>query len=70
MFRAAPLSVRIESPVRTDWVDAKVVRFGPSREIGLHFPQGCPDNLLLAAAAGIHLAFVTRNQTDITTTFD
>ena len=42
MLREAPLSLRIDSPVRTDWVDAKVVRFDPNREIGLHFTQGCP----------------------------
>ena len=70
MLRAAPLSIRIESPVRTDWVDAKVVRFNPNREIGLYFPQGCPDDLLLAATVGIDLAFLVRDETNGTTAFD
>ena len=70
MLRAAPLSIRIDSPVRTDWVDAKVVRFNANREIGLHFPQGCPDDLLLAATVGIDLAFLVRNEPNGTTAFD
>jgi hypothetical protein len=70
MLRAAPLSIRIDSPVRTDWVDAKVVRFDSNREIGLHFPQGCPDDLLLAATVGIDLAFLVRNEPNGTTAFD
>jgi hypothetical protein len=70
MLRAAPLSIRIDSPVRTDWVDAKVVRFNSNREIGLHFPQGCPDDLLLAATVGIDLAFLVRNEPNGTTAFD
>lgn len=70
MLRAVPLSIRIDSPVRTDWVDAKVVRFNPNREIGVHFPQGCPDDLLLAATVGIDLAFLVRNEVNDTTAFD
>jgi hypothetical protein len=70
MLRAAPLSLRIQSPVRTNWVDAKVVRFNSNREIGLHFPKGCPDDLLLAATAGIDLAFLVRDEPNDTTAFD
>ena len=70
MFRAGPLSVRIDSPVRTDWVDARVVRFEPTREIALHFPQGCPDDLLLAGTVGIDLAFMIRNEVNGTTACD
>jgi hypothetical protein len=70
MIRAAPLSVRIDSPVRTDWVEARVVRFEPTREIALHFPQGCPDDLLLAGTVGIDLAFMVRNEVNGTTTCD
>jgi PilZ domain len=70
MLRAVPLSLRIESPVRTDWVDANVVRFDPNREIGLHFPQGCPYDLLLAGTVGIDLAFLVRNEVNGTTAFD
>jgi hypothetical protein len=70
MRRAVPLSLRIESPVRTDWVDARVVRFEPTREIALHFPQGCPDDLLLAGTVGIDIAFLVRNEANGTTAFD
>jgi hypothetical protein len=70
MLRAAPLSIRIESPVRTDWVNAKFVRFDANREIALHFPQGCPDDLLLAGTVGIDLAFLIRNEPNGTTAFD
>jgi hypothetical protein len=70
ILRAAPLSIRIDRPVRTDWVDAKVVRFGPNREIGLHFLQGCPDDLLLAGTVGIDLAFLIRKEVNGTTAFD
>ncbi len=70
MLREAPLSLRIESPVRTDWADAKVVRFDPNREIGLHFPQGCPYDLLLAGTAGIDIAHLVRDHPNSTTAFD
>jgi PilZ domain len=69
MVRAVPLSIRIDSPVRTGWVDAKVVRFGSNREIAVHFPMGCPDDLLLAGMVGIDLAFLVRNTTNDTTAF-
>jgi PilZ domain len=70
MLREAPLSLRIESPVRTDWADAKVVRFDPNREIGLHFPEGCPYDLLLAGTVGIDIALLVRNHPNLTTAFD
>jgi hypothetical protein len=70
MLRPVPLSIRIDSPVRTDWVNANVVRFDPDRQIGLHFPQGCPDDLLLAGTVGIDLAFLVRGQTNDSTAFD
>jgi hypothetical protein len=70
MLRAVPLSLRIESPVRTDWVDAEVIRFDPNREIGLHFPQGCPYDLLVAGTVGIDIALLVRNHPNLTTAFD
>jgi hypothetical protein len=70
MLRAAPLSLRLESPVRTDWVDANVVRFDPNREIGLRFPQECPYDLLLAGTVGIDIALLVRDHPNLTTAFD
>jgi hypothetical protein len=70
MLRAVPLTLRIESPVRTDWVEATVVRFEPTREIALHFPQGCPDDLLMAGTVGIDWAYLVRNAANGTTACD
>jgi hypothetical protein len=70
MLRAVPLSLRIESPVRTDCVDAEVIRFDPNREIGLHFPLGCPYDLLLAGTVGIDIALLVRNHPNLTTASD
>jgi hypothetical protein len=67
MVRAAHLTLRIESPVRTAWVAATVVRFASSREIALHFPHGCPDDLLLAGTVGIDLAYLARDEANETT---
>jgi hypothetical protein len=70
MLRAVPLLIRIDNPVRTGWVDAKVVRFDSSRQIGLHFPTGCPDQLLLAGTVGIDLNSLPRDDASGTTAFD
>ena len=37
-----PVWLRVESPVKTDWAEATIVRLGRDREIALQFPQGCP----------------------------
>jgi hypothetical protein len=65
-----PIWLRIESPVKTDWVDATIVRLDQKRQIGLHFTRGCPDDLLLAGTVGIDLAFIVRNGDNGTTAFD
>jgi hypothetical protein len=67
---AMPISVRIESPVRTDWVDAITVRLDHQRQVGVRFIQGCPDDLLLAATVGIDIAFMVRDGPNLTTVFD
>jgi hypothetical protein len=53
--REAPVWMRIESPVKTDWAEAMMVRHGQNQEIGVQFPRGCPDDLLLAGTIGIDL---------------
>ena len=70
VLHGVPISLRIENPVRTDWVDAKIVRVDPDQTIGLHFDQGCPDDLLLAGTVGIDLAYLVRNEINGTTAFD
>jgi hypothetical protein len=51
----SPVWLRVESPVKTDWVETLVVRRGQDREIALKFSRGCPDDLLLAGTIGIDL---------------
>ena len=51
----AAVWMRIESPVKTDWAEAMTVRLGQDREVGIKFPRGCPDDLLLAGTVGIDL---------------
>jgi PilZ domain len=51
----APLWLRVESPVKTDWVEATIVRRGRNQELALRFPRRCPDDLLLAGTIGIDL---------------
>jgi hypothetical protein len=46
---------RLECPVKTDWVEATIVRVALDRAIALTFPMGCPDDLLLASTMGIDL---------------
>jgi PilZ domain len=70
LYEAVPISLRIESPVKTDWVDARIVRIDPDRTIGLHFDGGCPDDLLLAGTVGIDLAYLVRNGINGTTALD
>jgi hypothetical protein len=45
--------LRLERPVATGWVSAKVVRVGESFESGLSFTGYCPFDLFEGATAGI-----------------
>ena len=56
--------------MKSDWVDATVVRVNTNSQIGLRFSQGCPDDLLLAGAIGIDLAFMVRDGPNLTTECD
>ena len=62
--------LRLESPVRTDWFDARVVRSHHEREIGIRFTVDCPDDLLLAASVGIDLGFLVRGGPKLSTACD
>jgi hypothetical protein len=50
-----PTWLRMEIPVRTDWAETVTVRVANNREVGLRFPVGCPDDLLLAGTVGINI---------------
>jgi hypothetical protein len=68
--REAPLWMRIESPVKTDWAEAMTVRLGQNQEIGVQFPRGCPDDLLLAGTVGIDLISMIIDPATIASTYD
>ena len=67
---ATPILLRIESPVKTDWVNAIVVRLDQDRQIGLKFTRGCADDLLLAGTVGIDLASLIRDGANLSTACD
>ena len=66
----SPVWLRVESPVKTDWAEATIVRLGRHREIALQFPQGCPDDLLLAGTLGIDLTSMIIDRSSFASTFD
>lgn len=68
--RQAPIWMRIERPVKTDWAEATMVRLGQNQEIGVHFPRGCPDDLLLAGTIGIDLISMIIDPTTTASTYD
>jgi hypothetical protein len=68
--REAPVWMRIERPVKTDWAEATTVRIGQNQEIGIQFPRGCPDDLLLAGTIGIDLISMFVDPAMIASTFD
>jgi hypothetical protein len=50
------LWLRIEYPVKTDWIGAVTIRLGQYREVAVRFEKSCPDDFLLAAILGIDLS--------------
>jgi PilZ domain len=66
----APVWIRIESPVKTDWAEATTVRHGRNEEIGVKFPGGCPDDLLLAGTIGIDLVSMVVDPARLVSNFD
>ena len=66
----ARIWLRIEHPVKSDWVEATIVRLGSDREVALSFPRGCPDDLLLAGTIGIDLTSMVLDRSSFASTFD
>ncbi len=67
----APVWIRIESPVKTDWAEATTVRHGRNNEeVGVQFPHGCPDDLLLAGTIGIDLVSMFVDPARLASNFD
>ena len=65
-----PVWLRIESPVKTDWAEATTVRYGRNAEVGVQFPRGCPDDLLLAGTIGIDLVSMVVDPARLASNFD
>jgi hypothetical protein len=66
-----PVWIRIESPVKTDWAEAMTVRLGRNdEEVGVQFPRGCPDDLLLAGTIGIDLVSMFVDPARLASNFD
>jgi hypothetical protein len=66
----ATVWLRVESPAKSDWAEATIVRLGPDRHIALRFPRGCPDDLLLAGSIGIDLTSMVLDRSSFASTFD
>jgi PilZ domain len=68
--RQAPVWMRIESPVKTDWAEAMTVRIGQDQQVAVQFPRGCPDDLLLAGTVGIDLISMFIDPTMLASSYD
>ena len=68
--RESHVWMRIERPVKTDWAEATTVRVGENQEIGVQFPRGCPDDLLLAGTIGIDLISMIIDPATVASTYD
>ena len=44
-----PMWIRLEDPVKSDWLEAIPVRYGESHEVEVHFSHPCPIGFLRAA---------------------
>ncbi len=66
----APVWIRLETPVKTDWAEATTVRLGRNEEVGVQFPKGCPDDLLLAGTIGIDLVSMVIDPARLASNFD
>jgi hypothetical protein len=48
--------VRMKRPIRTDWVEANVIRRVHQKKVAVVFGKACPYDLVLGAALGIDLS--------------
>lgn len=47
--------IRLSTPATTPWVSATVLHRDGDKSMGVRFPDGCPEELMLAATLGIAL---------------
>lgn len=57
-----PLWLRMEAPVATNWVAARLVRREEPDRVAIRFEVEAPDDLMLAATLGIALNFGSRSR--------
>ncbi len=67
---ATQIRLRVVTPVKSDWVEARIVRRSENHEIGLKFPRRCPVDLLVAASVGTDLTSMFFRGGTCTPTFD
>ena len=51
-FLGRPMWIRLEGPLRSDWLTAIPVRYGKSHEVEVQFSHPCPRVFLWAATRG------------------
>jgi PilZ domain len=58
-----PLWLRVEKPVKTDWIEAIPVRLGEQHTVGIVFRECCRDDFLWATVLGLDFRWVVTAQT-------
>jgi hypothetical protein len=62
-----PMWIRLEDPLKSDWLEAIPVRIGESHEVEVHFSDPCPRVFLWAATRGKDFRLVAdREETMLT----
>jgi hypothetical protein len=57
-----PLWLRIDHPVKTDWIEAVPVRCDQQHGVGVVFRERCRDDFLLAAVMGLDFGWIVPEQ--------
>ncbi len=57
-----PLRLRIDTPVKTDWVEVIPIRLGQQNTVAIMFRERCRDDFLWAAVLGLDFGWVVATQ--------
>ena len=57
-----PLLLRLERPVKTDWVEVMVVRVGRLHHVGIMFREPIRDDIRLAAVLGLDFGWIVKQE--------
>jgi hypothetical protein len=61
------LWIRLEKPMKTDWISAIPVRFDQFHEVEIRFSHPCPPAFLWAATCGNDFCLVENNEEELST---